>query len=238
MIYFMKTNSDIDKKYLLKVKDLDDKDKPREKLATFGPSSLTSPELLAIIFGAGTTKEEVLSMSARIMKEYGEKSIISQIDPKIVQKEFDIPLNKACQVVACFELGRRFFKEKKNGLVTVRGAKQVFEYLKDMGKLQKEYFRGIYLDSRYRIIHDEVISIGSLTSNIVHPREVFKPAIEHSATALIVAHNHPSGDPKPSPADIEMTEQLVKVGKILNIELLDHVIIAGNKFSSIPAEYE
>ena len=234
----MKTNFDTNKKYLLKVKEMNNEDRPREKLVALGPGALTSPELLAIILGTGTTKEEVLSMSARIMKEYGEKSIISQVDPKVVEKEFDIPLNKACQVVACFELGRRFFKEKKSGLVTMRGARNAFEYLKDMGKLQKEYFRGIYLDSRYRIIHDEVISIGSLTSNIVHPREVFKPAIEHSATALIVAHNHPSGDPKPSGADIEMTEQLIKVGKILNIELLDHIVIAGNKFSSVPVVYE
>jgi DNA repair protein RadC len=228
----------MDKKYLLKIKDLEDEDKPREKLIAHGPNVLNSAELMAIVLGVGTKKEEVLLMSGRIIKEYGEKSLATQVDPKIVAKEFDVPLNKACQIVACFELGRRFFKEKKYGLVTVRTAKQAFEYFKEMGEMQKEYFRGIYLDSRYRVIHDEVIAIGSLTSNIIHPREVFKPAIEHSAAALIVAHNHPSGDLKPSRSDIETTEQLVKTGKILGIELLDHIIIAKGKFISIPANYE
>jgi DNA repair protein RadC len=224
----------MDKKYVLRVKDLANEKRPREKLITYGPNVLNSPELLAIILGVGTKKEEVLSMSDRILKEYGERSLIAQIDPKIVAKEFDIPIVKACQVVACFELGRRFFKEKKGALKIVRTARQAFEYFKDIGKMQKEFFCGIYLNSRYQVIHDEVIAIGSLTSNIIHPREVFKPAIEHSAAALIVAHNHPSGDIKPSRSDIETTKQLAEASRLLNIELLDHLIVAKEKFVSIP----
>ena len=172
-------------------------------------------------------------MSNRILKEYGENGLASQTDPKILEKDFGIPLVKACQIVACFELGRRFFQKNKNGLVTVRTAKQAFEYFKQMGFLPKEQFRGIYLDSRYRVIHDEIISVGSLTANIVHPREVFKPAIEHLAVAIVVAHNHPSGSLKPTSSDIELTKQLAKAGNILGIELLDHLIVAKNKFASI-----
>lgn len=227
-----------EKKYVLKVKDLAEEDKPREKLISMGPGALTSPELLAIVLAVGTKKEEVMSMSSRIMKEYGAKTIALQTSPKSIEKEFNIPLTKACQIVACFELGRRFFQKSNKGAVTLRTAKQTFEYLKDMGDLSKEYLRGIYLNSHYRVIHDEVISVGSLTANIVHPREVFKPAIERSAAALIIAHNHPSGSIKPTLSDIEITEQLIKSGKILGIELLDHVIIAKNKFFSIPADYE
>jgi DNA repair protein RadC len=227
-----------EKKYILKVKDLADDDKPREKLINMGPASLTSPELLAIVLTTGTKKEEVLSMASRILKDYGEKTIALQTNPKQIEKEFNIPLTKACQILACFELGRRFFKESKNGSVTLRTAKQTFEYLKNMGDLSKEHLRGIYVNSHYRVIHDEVISVGSLTANIVHPREVFRPAIEHSAAALIIAHNHPSGTVKPTISDIEITEQLIKSGKILGIELLDHVIIGKNKFFSIPANYE
>lgn len=106
-----------------------------------------------------------------------------------------------------------------------------------MRDLPKEHLRGLYLDSHYRLIHDEVISIGSLTSNIIHPREVFRPALEYSASAVILAHNHPSGVPKPSEADLAITRQIVEAGKILGISLLDHVIVTKAKFESIPAEY-
>ena len=218
-----------EKRYVLKVKDLADDDKPREKLMSMGPAFLTSPELLAVILVTGTKKEEVLSMANRILKDYGEKTIALQTSPKQIAADFDIPLVKACQISACFELGRRFFKESKTGVVTLRTAKQTFEYLKNMGDLAKEHLRGIYVNSHYRVIHDEVISVGSLTANIVHPREVFRPAIEHAAAALIVAHNHPSGNIKPTISDIEITDQLIKAGKILGIELLDHVIIGKNK---------
>lgn len=228
----------VGKRYVLKVKDLAEDDKPREKLVSLGPASLTSPELLAIILSTGTKKEEVLSMATRILKDYGEKSIALQTSPKQIAAEFNIPLIKACQIAACFELGRRFFKGSRNGIVTLRTAKQTYEYVKSMGDLAKEHLRGIYLNSHYRVIHDEVISVGSLTANIVHPREVFRPAIEYTAAALIIVHNHPSGTIKPTASDIEITEQLIRAGKILGIELLDHVIIGKNKYFSIPANYE
>jgi DNA repair protein RadC len=235
--YYLKDNNLIldnnDKKYVLRVKDLADEDKPREKLIKYGPKILSSVELLAIILNVGTRKEEVLSMSQRILKEYGEKALINQVNPRIVSQQLNIPLAKACQVVACFELGKRFFQKSVNGRIVIRTAKQAFAYLKDMRELTKEQLRGLYLNSRYRLIHDEVISVGSLTANIVHPREVFKPAIEHSAVAVIVAHNHPSGSIKPTKSDIEITQQLIQAGEILGIELLDHLIIAKNKFVSI-----
>lgn len=121
--------------------------------------------------------------------------------------------------------------------MTIRTAKDAFNYLKDMRELPKEHLRGLYLNSRYRLVHDEVISIGTLTSNIIHPREVFRPALEYSAVAVILAHNHPSGSTKPSKEDIEITEQLIGAGKILGVDLLDHIIITKNKFASIPAQY-
>ena len=149
-----------------------------------------------------------------------------------------IPLGKACQLVACFELGRRFFKAADGKRpITLRTASQVHEYLKDMRDLPKEHLRGLYLDTHYQLIHDETISIGSLTSNIVHPREVFRPALEYSASAVILAHNHPSGVSKPSEADIAITKQIVEAGKILGIGVLDHIVITKTKFESIAVEY-
>ncbi|MBU1177756.1 DNA repair protein RadC [Patescibacteria group bacterium] len=225
------------RQYPLRIKDLPDEDKPREKLIKEGPISLSTPELLAVVLNVGTKKEEVMMMSSRIVKEYGEKGIINQTDPKLLEKELGVPLAKSCQIVACFELGRRFFKETKGRAAVIRTPKQAYEYLKEMRDLPKEQLRGIYLNSRHRVVHDEIISIGSLTTNIVHPREVFRPALEYSAVAMVLAHNHPSGVVKPTESDISITKQLVEAGHILGIDLLDHIIITKNRFASVPVEY-
>lgn len=222
-----------DKKYVLKIRDLPTEQKPREKLAKYGPTVLSVSELLAIVFGVGTKKEEVFAMSNRLLREYGEKALTTQTNPKKISETLDIPLTKACQIVACFELGRRFFKTKSRKQTIVRTAQEAYEYLQDMRNLPKEHLRGLYLNNHYQLLHDEVISIGSLNANIVHPREVFRPAIEYSASAVILAHNHPSGIAKPSQADITITKQLLEAGNILGIDLLDHIIITKNKFVSI-----
>jgi DNA repair protein RadC len=218
---------------ILRVKDLPDDEKPREKLVSEGAGALSAAELLAIILGVGTKKEEVYSMASRLLREYGEKGIAYQKDPKIIEKDLKIPLVKACQIVACFELGRRFYQKKPGGSITIRTAAQAFNYLKDMGPLQKEQFRGLYLNTHYQLIHDEVISIGTLDTALVQPREVFRPALEYSAAAVIIAHNHPSGVLKATKADVDVTTKLIEAGKILDIEVLDHLIIGKNKFASI-----
>lgn len=216
-----------------RVKDLPTEEKPREKLLTHGVGSLSSAELLAIVLGVGTKKEEVFSMSLRILREYGEKGIAYQKNPEAIQKDLSVPIAKACQIVACFELGKRFYQKKPGGSITIRNAKQAFSHLKEMSRLNKEQIRGLYLNSHYQLIHDEVISIGTLDAAILQPREVFKPALEYGAAAIIIAHNHPSGVLKATKADAEITDKLIKAGKILDIELLDHLIIANDKFISI-----
>lgn len=222
-----------EKTYLLRIRDLPPEEKPREKMIKYGPAVLSVSELLAVILGVGTRNEEVLSMSSRVLKEYGEQGIVSQRDPKKIRAALRIPLVKSCQIVACFELGRRFFKKPSGRPAFIRTAREVFEHLKDLRDLSKEHLRGIYLNSRYQVVHEEVISIGSLTANIIHPREVFLPAFEHAASAVILAHNHPSGVAKPSEADIRITAQLAQAGRILGIELLDHVVVTKNRFTSI-----
>ncbi|NCN22030.1 JAB domain-containing protein [Candidatus Falkowbacteria bacterium] len=222
------------KKYLIpRVKDLPNDEKPREKMIQEGLKVLSAAELLAIVLGVGTKKEEVMAMSMRLMREYGEKGIAYQQNPEIITKDLGVPIAKACQIVACFELGRRFYQKKSGIHVSIRNAKQAFEYLKDMGFLKKEQFRGLYLNTHYQLIHEEVISIGTLDSALVSPREVFRPALENSAAAIIVAHNHPSGVLKATKNDAEITEKLIEAGKIIGIEVLDHIIIGGNKYSSL-----
>lgn len=220
-------------RYVLRVRDLPDADKPREKMLLLGPSNMTHAELVAILLGVGTRKEEVMAMANRIVREYGERAIVNEKNPERLAETLDIPLSKACQIVASFELGRRAYQNRAGKPIHVRTASQAFEHLKSMGALQKEQLRGLYLNSRYQVIHEELISVGSLTANIVHPREVFQPALEYGAVAVIVAHNHPSGTIEPTGDDILATKQLVAAGKVLGIDLLDHLIIANETFISL-----
>ena len=241
--YYIVKNHDIvldgrEKKYSLKVRDLPKEEKPREKLLKHGISVLTTSEILAVLLSTGTKKEDVLEMSGRIIRNYGEGSIMFEKDPKKMAENFDIPLGKAMQIIACAELGRRFFQKNESSLPVVRTAREVYDYVKDMHNLSKEHLRGIYLNAHYKVIHDEIISIGTVDGSIIHPREVFKPAIERSAVALILVHNHPSGDITPSEMDIKVTVQLVEAGKLLGVDLIDHVIVTKNSFISIPVCYQ
>lgn len=220
-------------RYIMRVKDLPSQDKPREKLIAAGPKGLTVVELVAILLGVGTKKEEVMSMASRVVKEYGERAIVNETDPQQLANSLEIPLPKACQLIASFELGRRFYQKRAGRAVFISTAQQAFDYLQDMGNMKKEQLRGLYLNSRYQVIHEEVISVGSMTSNIVHPREVFQPAIEYGAVAIIIAHNHPSGRLDETYADQEVTDRLLVASKILGIDLLDHLIIAGGNYKSI-----
>ncbi|HNU81369.1 MAG TPA: DNA repair protein RadC [bacterium] len=216
-----------------RIRDMAEGEKPREKMIKNGVGALSLAELLAVVLGVGTKREEVFSMSSRLLREYGEKAIAAQKDPIAIVKELKMPEAKACQIVACFELGRRLFQKKPGGLITIRNAAQAFAYLKDMGALKKEQFRGLYLNNHYQLIHDEIISIGTIDASLVQAREVFRPALEYSASAIIIAHNHPSGVLKSSREDAEITNNLLAAGNILDIEILDHLIIGNNKYISI-----
>lgn len=220
--------------YVLRVKDMPEDDRPRERMLSNGPTDLSIAELVAVLWGVGNRNEDVLAMAQRTLHEYGEKAIASELSPKRLSQTADISLNKACQIIAGLELGRRFYARQPSGRPAhVRNAKQAYQFLKDIANGQKEQLRGLYLNSRYRVVYEEVISIGSLTSNVVHPREVFQPAIERGAVAIILAHNHPSGQLEPTTADVHVTEQLVAAGRVLGIELLDHLVITPGQYVSI-----
>jgi DNA repair protein RadC len=222
-----------DTRYILRVRDMPIDDKPREKLTKYGPSTLDMAELVAVLWGVGTRKEDVLAMSRRALKEYGERAILYETNPTKLAETLAIPLGKAQQLVAGLELGRRYFDKRGERPVYVRTSRQAYDYLRDMGTMNKEQLRGLYLNSRYQLVHEETISVGSLTANIVHPREVFQPALERGAVAVIIAHNHPSGDSDPTPADKEVTSQLRAGGALLGIELLDHLIITRDTYKSL-----
>lgn len=219
--------------YTLRLRDLPDDERPREKLLSAGPQNLSLAELVAVMWVAGTRREDVLTMAKRTLREYGEKAVANETSPRRLAEAAGIPLNKACQLAAGFELGRRFYANRAGRPVQVRNPHQAYAYLGDMAHSSKEQLRGLYLNSRYQVIHDEVISVGTLTSNLVHPREVFQPAIVHNAVAVLVAHNHPSDILTPTAADVRVTEQLQAAGELLGISLLDHLIVGSTQCISI-----
>jgi DNA repair protein RadC len=217
--------------YRLRIRDLPEEEKPREKLRKYGPASLKNYELMAVILGKGTRKEGILELSKRIMSQYGDQAVFSQGDVDTLKKVLSLSPVQACQVVAAFELGKRLFGRSTE--IFLRSPEEVFEYAKDMARLKKEHLRGLYLDTRNKLIRDEVIAIGTLNASLAHPREIFHPAIESHAAGIILVHNHPSGDPSPSNDDIELTMQVYEASKIIEIDVLDHVIIGSRDYRSL-----
>lgn len=220
------------------LRDLPSEKKPREKLISAGPEALSLQELLAVVFGRGTKKEDVLGMAERVLRSYGERSVLFERDPQRLARESNISLIKACQVVATGEIGRRVYERHDHGFTIVRNAKDVYDLLTDMRSLPKEYLRALFLNTENRVIRNEVISIGTVDSNLAEPKEVFRVGLEASAVAVILAHNHPTGRLAASDADVKITERLVQAGKILGIHVLDHVIITRDGFVSVPVNYQ
>lgn len=221
----------MDKSYTLRIRDLPEEEKPREKLKKHGPAALKNYELMAVILGKGTRKEGVLELSQRIMSQYGNQAIFSDGDVEKIEKVLGLSPVQACQVIAAFELGKRLFGRQTE--VFLRSPEEVFEYTRDMMRLQKEHLRGLYLDTRNKLVRDEMVTIGTLNASLAHPREIFHPAVETHAAAIILVHNHPSGDPLPSKDDIQLTKQIYEASKIMDIEVLDHVIIGNDKYCSL-----
>lgn len=216
----------------MKIKSLPPEDRPREKLIKYGPRTLTNSELLAIILRIGNKKENAISLANKIFNKYNLKSL-SRIEFSELKKILGIGEVKSSQILACFELARRLKGFKKDKHPKINNAKDIVKiFTPEMSSLKKEHFKGIYLNSRKRIIKEETIFIGSLNESVIHPREIFKIALSENAAAIILVHNHPSGDPAPSNFDIKVTKELIKSGEILGIEVLDHIIIGENKYTS------
>jgi len=213
----------------MKIKDLPKVERPREKLIRYGPEKLSNSELLAIILGSGTKDRNVIELANKILKKFSADEL-----PNLTFNDLKnypgLGPAKACEIIACFELGKRLLKGKRTKIYLT--PKDVWDELKDLHNHKKEHFVIFYLDARNQEIKREIISVGSLNANLVHPREVFEPAVRNLAAQIILAHNHPSGDPEPSEDDLEITKRLVESGRILGIEIIDHVIVAKNGFIS------
>lgn len=200
-----------------------------ERLRSLGSSSLRTPELLALLLSPGQP-EAARNLAERIVRDYGSRAVAEERDPYRLKETLNISLPVACQVVALFELGRRFFQKGKTPVL--RSSEDVYHHLRRMGKLKREHFHALFLNFRGELVGDEVIATGNQRGARLQPREIFGRAAQHSAVALILCHNHPSGDPSPSPEDMELTRRLADAGKMMGIELVDHVIITDRTWTS------
>ncbi len=215
------------------IHDLPKAERPRERLQRLGAEALSSQELLALILGRGIKGESVMVTAQRLLSAFGNAQGISQASLEELSTIKGIGPAKASQIKACFELGKRQDLEPEIKDFDIKNPENIVQLLRSSIKDKaKEHFKLILLNTRNKVIGISTVSIGTLNSNLVHPREVFKEAISHSAASVVFAHNHPSGDSEPSEDDLTITKRLVEAGKILGIEVLDHIIITKNGFFS------
>lgn len=214
------------------IKNLPRNEQPREKLIEKGAQNLRDGELMAILLRTGMKGKNVMTIVDEILSKFPKKKLLA-LDFAELSKIKGIGPGKACLLLAAFELTKRALEVEDNNLPTINSAKDAAAQLVELRNAKKEHFVVLYLNARNQLVHKETISIGTLNANLVHPREVFKPAIEHLAASIIVAHNHPSGDSEPSAADLDLTERLIDAGKLLGIELADNIIITAEKYFCI-----
>jgi len=217
------------------IRDLPFPERPRERLLKLGAEALSSQEILALILGRGIKNESVMVTAQRLLSQFGNIKGIGNASIAELSEIKGIGIAKATQIKAAFELSQRL-EDHTNSItkVIIKKPEDVLNQVK--GRLKdkkKEHFLTILLDTRNQIIGVDTVSIGSLDSSIVHPREVFKKAISASAASVIFVHNHPSGDPQPSEDDITLTKRLASVGELLGIDVLDHIIVGDPAYISM-----
>jgi DNA repair protein RadC len=211
----------------LKIREMPQDERPREKLATHGASALTDPELIAILLRTGIPGANAIEVARKLLKDYGSLSGLSRCTVDELSKMRGVGFAKAVQLVAAFGLGQRLARETLSKQ-KIDSPELVNELVgPEMRRLRKESLRVILLDTRYHLIRVEEVSMGSVNESIAHPRDVFRPALVASAYAVIVVHNHPSGDASPSQTDHSLTRRLAEAAELLQIKLLDHIIIGA-----------
>ena len=211
----------------LKIREMPQEERPREKLAAHGAAALTDPELIAILLRTGVVGANAVEVGRELLKSYGSLAGLSRCTVDELAKIRGVGFAKAVQLVAAFGLGQRLAREtlSKQKIDSPELANELVGA--EMRRLHKESLRVILLDTRYHLIRIEEVSIGSVNESIAHPRDVFRPAVVSSAYAVIVVHNHPSGDPSPSQTDHSLTRRLAEAAELLQIKLLDHIIIGA-----------
>ena len=218
------------------VRDLPAEERPREKLLRSGAAALSNVELLAVLLRTGTRQQSVLRVSEEVLAHYKDRGIsgIVHMAPAELSQINGVGLAKAASIMAAVELGRRLSQAAAARIEVVHGPEDAAHYAMPRFRFeQREHFAVLLLNTKNHILGMPEISVGSLSASVVHPREVFREAINYAAAAMILLHHHPSGDPSPSREDIAVTSRLVKAGKIMDIEVLDHIILGDQRFLSL-----
>src|SRR5690625_1798636 len=216
------------------LRDVPREERPRERLLKFGANHLSNQELLAILLVSGTKDESVMSLAHRMLMHFEGIKLLKDATIEELTSIKGIGPAKGVMILAAIELGRRLNTFKPSEQITIRSPKDGANYvMEEMRTLNQEHFVAIFLNTKNEVIHKQTIFIGSLNSAVVHPREIFSEEVKRSAASIICFHNHPSGDPTPSQEDIHVTRRLADSGKMMGIELLDHIIIGDRKFISL-----
>jgi len=220
--------------YGFKIKELPEDERPREKLLKYGAERLSNSELLALIICTGSKKKSAIELSQDILSYFGGLHSLVDISVEEIKKIKGVGIAKGTQISALVELSKRFFATSRKNKIKIKTPHDVVNLtMPALRHSRQEVFKIILLDVKNQLISVPEISRGSLSSSIVHPREVFREAIRRSSAALIMVHNHPSGIPEPSKEDINITRRMSEAGKIMGIEVLDHVVIGDGRFISM-----
>ncbi|PFK30083.1 hypothetical protein COI93_22740 [Bacillus cereus] len=216
------------------IRDVLKEEQPRERLLVEGASNLSNRELLAVLLRTGSKEESVLTLADRILYHFDGLRMLKDATIEEMTSIHGVGIAKASQLISAFELGRRMVRLEYQNRYSIRSPEDCARYMmEEMRFLQQEHFVCLYLNTKNQVMHRQTVFIGSLNASIVHPREIFKEAFRRAAASIICLHNHPSGDPTPSREDIEVTKRLVDCGRIIGIEILDHIIIGDHKFVSL-----
>ncbi|KIL41020.1 hypothetical protein SD70_09325 [Gordoniibacillus kamchatkensis] len=218
----------------LRIREVPPEERPRERMLNSGAESLSNAELLAILLRTGTVAESAVRLGEKLLAEAGGLRGLVGMNAERIMRIRGIGAAKALQVQAGIELGRRIARSAAGDKLTIRSPRDAAELMMDeMRFLRKEHFVCLFLNTKNHLIAKETLSIGSLNASIVHPREVFRAAIERGSASIICLHNHPSGDPTPSREDIDLTARLDEAGRLLGIEVLDHIVIGDSRWISL-----
>jgi DNA repair protein RadC len=216
------------------MKEMPSTERPRERLRRYGPAALSTAELLAIILRTGTHGQNVLAMATSLLARYGGLAGLARAHVTDLQKEKGVGLAKACDLKAALELGRRLLVEQPEERPSVSSPQDIANLLgTELGLLDHEEVRVLALDSRNRVLTMHTVSKGSANTAALRVGEIFREAIRHNAVAVVVVHNHPSGDPTPSAEDIRITQDMIAAGRVLDTEVLDHIILAHGRLVSL-----
>ena len=221
-------------RYSPTVKELPAEERPRERLHAYGAQALTTAELIAILIRVGNAERSAVSLGEYLLAEFGSIKGVATASLEQLADVKGLGEAKAAQIKAAIEFGNRLALFTEDARPAIGGPRDVSNLLMpDLRHQKKEHLKSLLLDTKNRVLAIRTVSIGDLSSSIVHPREVFKDAVVASAASIIVAHNHPSGDPTPSAEDVSVTKRLIQAGEIMGIDLLDHIVIGDGTFVSL-----